>query len=119
MIDHVTLHVSNIERSKAFYLAALAPLGYKMMMDYGKAVGFGATNPDLWLSEKEDAKATHIALAADSTQTVDEFHKAALAAGGKDNGAPGIRADYSPTYYAAYMHDPDGNNIEVVCDKEQ
>lgn len=116
MLDHVSLHVSDYIKSKDFYIKALEPLGYKLMMEYPNVGGFGiAGKADFWISQKEDARATHIAFMAESRPQVDEFYKNALALGGKDNGAPGIRTDYSPTYYAAFVIDPDGNNIEVVC----
>lgn len=115
MIHHISIYVSDYAKSKAFYQKALQPLGYTLMMEFPGVGGFGEQNPDIWLSQKESAQNTHVALAADTRAKVDEFYKAAIAAGGKDNGAPGIRADYSPNYYAAFVIDPDGNNIEAVC----
>jgi catechol 2,3-dioxygenase-like lactoylglutathione lyase family enzyme len=124
-LDHVTLFVSNYARSKAFYQKALAPLGIEPIMEYGKSCGFGRKpKPDFWIGEGpadfqkpkqlEIITPTHIAFAARARAEVDAFHSAALAAGGKDNGAPGVRADYHPNYYAAFVLDPDGHNIEAV-----
>ena len=117
MLDHVGLVVSDYEKSKAFYQRALAPLGYKVLMDFGQAAGFGTERPDFWLSGGEGASPSgpiHLCFAAADQATVDAFHVAALAAGGEDNGKPGIRAIYHPTYYGAFILDPDGNNIEAV-----
>lgn len=116
MIDHVSLHVSNYALSKGFYQKALAPLGYSLLMDYETAGGFGSEGKaDFWISQKERAQKAHVAFAAQSRQQVDDVHKAAMDAGAKDNGKPGVREDYGPTYYAAFFLDADGNNIEVVC----
>lgn len=115
MIDHIGVYVSDPEKSKVFYSAALAPLGYKIHMELPEwgVVGFGAERPDFWISKKEPQNA-HVAFAASSKEMVDAFHAAGLAAGGADNGAPGYRKDYSPGYYAGFIKDHDGNNIEVV-----
>jgi catechol 2,3-dioxygenase-like lactoylglutathione lyase family enzyme len=117
MIDHVSLRVSDAARSKRFYGGALAPLGYTLLADYGDAAGFGvAPKPDFWVGQGSAAGGpTHVCFAATSRAQVDAFHKAALAAGGRDNGAPGLRANYHPTYYGAFVLDPDGNNVEAVC----
>jgi catechol 2,3-dioxygenase-like lactoylglutathione lyase family enzyme len=125
MIDHVGFPVSDYARAKAFYTQALAPLGYVLIMEVGAdqtedgaaAAGFGkAGKPDFWIGgEGGLSGAVHIALTADSRATVDAFYRAALAAGGKDNGAPGVRAHYHPNYYGAFVRDPDGHNIEAVC----
>ena len=122
MIDHVSLHVSNYEKSKEFFSQALAPVGYSVITDFPewKAAGLGANGkPDFWIVQKEPVGNNHIALATDSHAIVDAFYKSALAAGAKDNGAPGIRKDYHPNYYGAFVLDPDGNNIEVVCHKPE
>jgi catechol 2,3-dioxygenase-like lactoylglutathione lyase family enzyme len=116
MLDHIGLAVSDVAKSKAFFTSALAPLGYKPLMDFGEAVGFGADRPDFWISKGTPAK-LHVAFAAPERSIVDAFHKAAIGAGGKDNGKPGLRKEYHPTYYGAFIHDPDGNNIEAVCHK--
>ncbi len=115
MIDHIAVNVSDYARSKAFYLAALAPAGYELVMEFGKAGGFGpGGKPVLWLREQQPVGTMHIAIVARDHETVDAFHEAALAAGATDNGGPGLREHYHPTYYGAFVHDPDGNNLEVV-----
>ncbi len=115
MLDHLTLKVRDIEKAKAFYTAALRPLGYAAVMEFGSHVGFGAGKPDFWIAPDADVRPTHVAFATKERPVVDAFHAAALAAGATDNGKPGVRADYHPTYYAAFVLDPDGHNIEVVC----
>lgn len=116
MIDHLGLPVRDMDKSRAFFLATLQPLGYEVIMDFGQAVGLGANKkPDLWLSQGEPGKRLHLAFAAPDKTTVDACHAAALAAGGEDNGAPGPRPQYHEGYYGAFVIDPDGNNIEVVC----
>ncbi len=114
MIDHITVHVSDIARSRAFYEAALAPLGYSVLMAFPQAVGMGvAPKPDLWLGEGP-VQPFHIAIRAESRAAVNAFYAAAIAAGGKDNGAPGPRPQYHPGYYGAFVLDPDGHNLEAV-----
>jgi catechol 2,3-dioxygenase-like lactoylglutathione lyase family enzyme len=119
MFDHVGLNVRDYAASRAFYERALAPLGWSVVMafDEWKAAGFGtAEKPEFWISEREPyGTGTHVAFVADDRATVDAFHAAALAAGGEDNGAPGIREMYHPTYYGAFVLDADGNNVEAVC----
>ena len=118
MIDHIQLRVANFDASRNFYARALEPIGYRAEYDDAKSkmAGFGAKGAiDLWIGEGAPATRAHIALKSASRDAVKQFHAAALAAGGKDNGAPGLCADYSPTYFAAFVFDPDGNNIEVVC----
>ena len=117
MIDHVSVRVSDFGRLVAFYRDALAPIGYQVLMEYPGAVGLGADGkPDLWLMQTEQQlNPTHVALSSASRGPIDAFHAAGLAAGGTDNGPPGLREDYHPTYYAAFVRDPEGNNIEVVC----
>ncbi len=115
MIDHVGLPVSDMARSKEFFTAALAPLGFSLAMDFGHAAGFARDGkPWFWLREGGGSGGVHVAFRADDTAQVDAFYEAALAAGGEDNGPPGIREHYHPTYYAAFVHDPDGNNVEAV-----
>jgi catechol 2,3-dioxygenase-like lactoylglutathione lyase family enzyme len=114
MIAHTSLAVSHYPKAKAFYLKALAPLGYTNNMEYGESAGFNdGKNTDLWITSEKSVVPMHVAFQASSRQQVQAFYKAALAAGGKDNGGPGYR-DYSPGYYAAFVLDPDGNNIEAV-----
>ena len=123
MLDHAGFPVSDYARSKAFYLQALAPLGYALVMEVQQhendapAAGFGANGkPDLWIGgEGGVQRPIHIAIAAQNRAAVDAFYRAAIAAGGKDNGAPGLRPHYHPNYYAAFVLDPDGHNIEAVC----
>jgi catechol 2,3-dioxygenase-like lactoylglutathione lyase family enzyme len=124
ILDHVGIPVSDIDKSKAFYQKALAPLGIGIMMDVGVAVGLGkGDKPDFWIGglrgglKKSDV--AHIAFIAESRALVDAFYEAAIAAGGRDNGKPGIRAQYHPNYYGAFVLDPDGNNIEAVCHKAE
>lgn len=119
VLDHMGFAVRDYDRSKAFYEQALAPLGLSLVKEpMGQAAGFGR---DGWTSFWIEAQGRpvqgrlHVAFSADSGEVVDAFHVAALAAGGTDNGAPGLRTVYHPNYYSAYVLDPDGNNIEVVC----
>jgi catechol 2,3-dioxygenase-like lactoylglutathione lyase family enzyme len=115
MLDHISLRVQDHSRAVAFYRVALAPLGYRVLMEYPGAAGLGAGMPDFWLMATEQPiNPTHVAFSADRS-TVDAFHAAALSAGGTDNGTPGLRADYHPHYYGAFVRDPEGNNVEVVC----
>jgi catechol 2,3-dioxygenase-like lactoylglutathione lyase family enzyme len=122
MIDHIGFPVSDYERAKSFYLKALAPLGYSLVMEVSQqggdqpAGGFGADGkPDFWIGGEGGLnKPLHVAIVASDRATVDAFHSAAIAAGGRDNGAPGIRAHYHPNYYGAFVLDPDGHNIEAV-----
>lgn len=114
MIAHTSLHVGDYGKSKAFYLKVLAPLGYSNNMEFGESAGFNdGKNTDFWISRADSVEPTHLAFEAKSAAEVIAFHKAALAAGGRDNGAPGYR-DYSPGYFAAFAYDPDGHNIEAV-----
>ena len=122
MIDHLTLKVRDIQASIDFYSQALAPLGYVAKAHHEPTIGFGAeddgAHSDFYLTPSEDGiglPVTHIAFRAADTATVDAFYREALAAGGRDNGAPGLR-DYHPKYYSAFVFDPDGNNVEAVVD---
>jgi catechol 2,3-dioxygenase-like lactoylglutathione lyase family enzyme len=116
MLDHVGLRVQDFSRALVFYKAALAPIGYEVAMEFPGTAGLGERGkPDLWIMSTDKAPhPTHLAFRTDRAR-VDAFHAAALAAGGTDNGAPGVRTDYHPHYYAAFVLDPEGNNIEVVC----
>jgi catechol 2,3-dioxygenase-like lactoylglutathione lyase family enzyme len=114
MIAHTSLPVSDYKKSKAFYTATLAPLGYHNNMEFDEAAGFNdGKNTDLWIGKASPVVPMHVAFQAASKQQVEAFYRAGLAAGGRDNGGPGYR-DYSPGYYAAFVLDPDGNNIEAV-----
>ena len=131
MLDHVGLVVVDYERSKAFYRTALAAIGFELLMELGEPVlahahaGFGeAPKPEFWISAgggdapqgtSLTGPPVHIAFRVRTRAAVDAFHRAALAAGGRDNGAPGLRPHYHPNYYGAFVLDPDGHNIEAVC----
>ncbi len=121
MLDHMGFTVSDYARSKAFYSEALAPLGIELLMEpMDAAAGFGRDGkPFFWVEARGPVPATgiHVAFVVDDRSTVDAFHAAALAAGGVDNGGPGVREIYHPDYYGAYVLDPDGNNVEAVCHK--
>ena len=117
-LDHVGLDVSDYEASKAFYDKALAPLGLKLMMEPIEQVGgYGDDFPFFWIAQRGRGSdsGVHVAFRVENRETVDAFHEAALAAGGKDNGEPGVREIYHPNYYGAFVLDPDGNNVEAVC----
>ena len=119
-LDHVGIRVSDMDRALAFYREALATLGIRVLMDFTiggtRHVGFGRAKPDFWLSGGRSQRGeTHVAFHAASRAEVQSFHTVALATGGRDNGAPGVRAHYHPNYYGAFVLDPDGNNIEAVC----
>jgi catechol 2,3-dioxygenase-like lactoylglutathione lyase family enzyme len=117
VLDHVGIRVSDFEQSKRFFAEALSPLGYELIMEPSvSAAGFGwRGKPDFWISQGDPGQAVHIAFAASDRASVDAFHEEALAAGGRNNGGPGLRPEYHQSYYAAYVFDPDGNNIEAVC----
>jgi catechol 2,3-dioxygenase-like lactoylglutathione lyase family enzyme len=118
MIDHVQLRVTSYEKSRKFYARALEALGYGAQSDdpAAKSVGFGSKGAiDLWIGEGSPVTRVHLAFRTTDRDAVRKFHAAALSAGGTDNGAPGVRTDYSPHYYAAFVLDPDGNNVELVC----
>ncbi|HEY7724424.1 MAG TPA: VOC family protein [Anaeromyxobacteraceae bacterium] len=117
MIDHMTLTVRDLPRSKAFYEKALAPLGYAVQMDFAEVCGFGPPHkPAFWLKQGDPpTQPMHIAFVAADRPAVDAFHAAALAGGATDDGAPGLREQYHPNYYGGFVKDPDGHPIEAVC----
>ena len=117
MFDHVVIGVSDYAASKAFYLQALAPLGVRVEMEFAGHVGLGNDGkPEMWFSQGDPPAAPlHLAFQAGNRAEVDAFHAAALKAGARDNGAPGLRPHYHPNYYGAFAIDPDGHNIEAVC----
>lgn len=117
IFDHIVLAISNQKKSKDFYLRALLPLGISFVRDDVECSGFGTNNkPSFWVCEESlIQKPMHIAFIAKNRKSVDAFYEAAIAAGGKNNGAPGIRDNYGPDYYCAFVIDPDGHNIEAVC----
>jgi catechol 2,3-dioxygenase-like lactoylglutathione lyase family enzyme len=123
MFDHVSIGVADIARSKKFYDAALKPLGFTLLSDGESSLGYGEKAVQLWLGvTQKPVKADmdsglHFCFRAKDRAAVDAFHAAALKAGGKDNGKPGVRADYGPKYYAAFAVDPDGYRIEAYCGK--
>jgi catechol 2,3-dioxygenase-like lactoylglutathione lyase family enzyme len=119
-IDHLAISTRDYDVSRAFYEKALAPLGIKPMLVFdseaGRTTGFGDADPFLWIGDGGVVKGRlHVALSARSRAEVDAFHAAAIAAGGRDNGAPGLRPHYHKDYYGAFVLDPDGHNIEAVC----
>ena len=118
MIDHVTLNVRDFETARRFYEEALRPLGYSVQFESGALAGLGTGEgvPDFWIAQRGEPSApVHVALQSPDRATVDAFYEAAVRAGGRDNGPPGVRAHYHEHYYGAFVHDPDGNNIEAVC----
>jgi catechol 2,3-dioxygenase-like lactoylglutathione lyase family enzyme len=124
MIDHTGVLVTDFEKSKKFYSEALKPIGYKLLLEFPASItgsanvaGFGEPpKPDFWIGQgKPNDPRVHVAFGVGKRSLADAFHKAALAAGGKDHGAPGLRPQYHANYYGAFVLDPDGHNIEVVC----
>jgi catechol 2,3-dioxygenase-like lactoylglutathione lyase family enzyme len=121
IIDHVGLAVGDYEKSKQFFSRALAPLGIELVMEIGGYAGFGkAGKPEFWFGGGGDTqRPMHIAFIADNRDQVKAFYAAAMAAGGEDNGAPGIREIYHPDYFGAFVIGPDGHNVEAVCHKAE
>jgi catechol 2,3-dioxygenase-like lactoylglutathione lyase family enzyme len=117
VFDHIGFGVTDLQASKSFFLKALAPLGVEVCMEGDYGAGLGCEHkPSLWLSERyAKAAPMHLAFTAKDRKMVDEFYRAAMAAGGKDNGPPGLRPHYHPDYYAAFVIGPDGHNVEAVC----
>ena len=117
MFDHIGIRVSNVEASERFFLRALEPLGVAVAMKGPDSVGLGKNSkPSLWIyGAKDRPTPLHLAFAAEHRSQVDAFYRAAIEAGGHDNGIPGLRAHYHPNYYAAFVIAPDGHNVEVVC----
>lgn len=125
ILDHIGINATDFERSKAFYTKALAPLGITLAMEWGKAAGFGRNGkPDFWVGQGQTSfqrpehlahiTPVHVAFVAGSRAEVDAFYAAAMAAGGRDNGPPGLRPEYHAAYYGAFVLDPDGHNVEAV-----
>jgi len=123
MLNHVSIGVRDLAKTKRFYDAALKPLGYKCLSEGETSLGYGAEAVAFWIGAAErpvppDAKSgLHFCFAAPTRKSVDAFHAAALGAGGRDNGKPGLRADYDPSYYAGFVVDPDGYRLEAYCSK--
>lgn len=115
MIDHVAIRCADFKVSVAFYAAALAPLGFRQIVNGDGMAAFGNEFPQFWVIAGPATERAHVAFMAAERSAVDAFHAAAVSAGGRNNGAPGLRAHYNPTYYAAFAFDPDGNNVEAVC----
>jgi len=121
MIDHLSIGVRDVRRAKRFYDAALAPLGYTCLSAGESSLGYGKAAAALWVNAAQrpvpadDQSGLHVCFSAPTRRSVDGFHAAALAAGGKDNGKPGLRADYGASYYAAFVVDPDGYRLEAYC----
>lgn len=123
MINHVSIGVRDVARAKRFYDAALAPLGYRLLSDGETSLGYGNGSVALWVQKSDSpvpadmGSGLHFCFDAPSRKSVDAFHKAALGAGGRDNGPAGLRADYGDDYYAAFVIDPDGYRLEAYCGK--
>ena len=120
VFDHLGYSVGDFDKSASFYDAALGALGVKRMADFthpgGKVIGYGADHPQFWINSGKPLRDhVHLAFAAKSRADVDAFYKAAMAAGGRDNGGPGLRPQYHANYYGAFVLDPDGHNVEAVC----
>jgi len=124
MLDHISIGVKDIDAARRFYDETLKPLGYKRLYDGATASGYGEKRPKFWILATDrpvpaDAKSgLHISFEAPSRNGVDEFHREALTRGGRDNGKPGLRADYGPGYYAAFAVDPDGYRLEAHCNEK-
>src|SRR5258705_419773 len=121
MIDHAVVRVKNLKESRRFYEAALQPLGYRVLKEFPGFFGLGTgEKTDFWIGQDDAVTiGVHLAFASRDRKSVDAFHAAALKAGGKDHGAPGVRAHYHAGYYGAFVLDPEGNNIEAVCHDPQ
>jgi catechol 2,3-dioxygenase-like lactoylglutathione lyase family enzyme len=122
MLDHIGIGVTDYEKAKAFYDQALAPLGMRRVMEVtaaqtgnSDAAGYGKDRPIFWFGPTDKVSPVHVAFTVPDRATVDAYYKAALAAGGEDNGGPGLRPHYHANYYGAFVRDPDGHNIEAVC----
>jgi catechol 2,3-dioxygenase-like lactoylglutathione lyase family enzyme len=120
MLDHAAVNVSDLDAGKRFYDKALEPLDYSLVFEVDEFLGYAdGEMPNFGVVRRDPAGGGHVAFQSPDRATVDAFYEAAMAAGGTDNGPPGLREHYHPTYYAAYVRDPDGNNIEVVCHKPE
>jgi len=121
MFDHIGFGVTDLDASKQFFLEALEPIGVRVVMEGPYGVGLGQNSkPSLWFHEATDKPGPiHLAFAAENREQVDAFYRAAMAAGGKDNGTPGVRSQYHEHYYGAFVISPDGHNVEVVCHRPE
>ena len=117
MIDHLGLPVTDYEKSKSFYQTILEPLGHTLLMEHAiSGGGFGTGGkPNFWIKKGESSAAVHVAFSCLDRASVDAFYEAAISTGARDNGPPGLRGEYHPNYYGAFVLDPDGNNVEAVC----
>jgi catechol 2,3-dioxygenase-like lactoylglutathione lyase family enzyme len=116
VLDHIIISASDLAVSRPFYERALAPLGHEVVLEFSGVLGMGpGGKPEFWLREGPVTQPVHVAFSAPDRSTVDAFHAAALTAGGRDNGGPGLREIYHPAYYGAFVLDPDGHNVEAVC----
>lgn len=124
MLDHVSVGTAHFERACAFYDATLAPLGYRRLLEFPGMAGYGLNAPQFWIGSPTNgsfipAVGVHVAFQAQNRAAVDAFYEAALVAGGRDNGPPGLRPHYHPDYYGAFVIDPEGNRIEAVCHRSE
>lgn len=121
MLDHIAITVSDQDRSRSFYQSILAALGYELIMEHDiSGAGFGRDGkPDFWIQPGKPSGPIHVAFSVADRAKVDSFHGAAMEAGAQDNGAPALRPEYHPTYYGAFVLDPDGNNVEAVCHRPE
>lgn len=120
MIDHVNIGVADVAAARAFYEPALATLGYAVLTERPYGVGFGKDGkPDFWISDRPSSAPLHLAFVSPDRAHVDAFRREALAAGGRDNGLPGLRPQYHPSYYGAFVLDPEGNNVEAVTHRPE
>ena len=120
VIDHTAVNITDQEAAKSFYSKALEPLGYSLVFEQGEFLGYAdAAGLSLGVVRRDPVGGAHVAFACDDRATVDAFYAGAMAAGATDNGAPGLRTHYHENYYAAFVHDADGNNIEAVCQKPE
>ena len=121
LVSHVSVGVSDVSRAGLFYDAILAPLGARRVLEHGVGIGYGRNFPEFWVGQPHDGRratagnGTHVCFNAHDVEAVAAFHRAGLAAGGFDDGAPGPRPEYAPGYYAAFLRDPDGNKVEAMC----
>ncbi len=116
MLDHIVVNATDLEISRTFYERALAPLGMSVLHSFPGTIGFGRDGkPWFWIRQGEVRDPVHVAFSSPDRDTVDAFHDAAVGAGARDNGGPGVREIYHPQYYGAFVLDPDGHNVEAVC----
>lgn len=121
LVSHVSVGVTDLQRAGVFYDAVMATIGARRIMEHGVGIGYGRNFPEFWAASPHDGEpaavgnGTHICFNAPGAEAVAAFHAAGLAAGGSDDGAPGLRPEYAPGYHAAFLRDPDGNKVEAMC----